>query len=92
MVDKNPTTAQARIIIAKATAKLSSLKSSKQPPTTELKIKTRRGLTDGEIKMCQNIFKDSVDYSKVLLHRGILGFESEFGVTPNGEIFFPVSE
>ncbi|MBJ8453481.1 zinc protease [Acinetobacter bereziniae] len=91
-MDKNPIKAQSKILIANATAKLNKLSSGKAPPTTELKIKTRRNLTAGEILMCQQIFKNAIDYSKVLLHRGILGFESEFGVTPNGEIYFPVSE
>ncbi|QIO07341.1 zinc protease [Acinetobacter shaoyimingii] len=91
-MDNNNTKAAAKIILANAEAKLGKIKNTKIPPTTELKIQTRRNLTAGEIQMCQQIFKDSIDYSKVLLHRGILGFESEFAITPNGEIFFPVSE
>lgn len=78
-------------VIQKAKAML-ELAIGKMPPSTVVHVGTRRALTNGEIKMCQQIFKNSIDYSKVLLHRGILGFESEFGITPNGEIFFPVSE
>lgn len=78
-------------VIKNAKAML-ELKIGKKPASTVVYVKTRRVLTSGEIKMCQLVFKNSIDYSMVLLHRGILGFESEFGITPNGEIFFPVSE
>ena len=69
-MDKDPLSQSAKIIVANATAKLSRLKNNQPPPTTEIKIETKRKLTSGEIKMCQLIFKDAIDYSRVWIHIG----------------------
>ena len=51
-----------------------------------------RGLTSGEIAMARTLFKDSIDYGKVKVHRGgwwlFFGFQNT-AVTPNGEMYFP---
>jgi len=51
-----------------------------------------RELTAGEIAMVCTIFKDSIDYSRVLVHNGeYLWFglqPCDTAMTPNGEIYF----
>ncbi|ERS01182.1 zinc protease [Acinetobacter sp. COS3] len=92
-MDKNPTKQSAKIIVANATAKLSKLKNNQSPPTTEIKIETKRKLTSGEIKMCQLVFKDAIDYSKVWLHiGGFIHSATGNAMTPAGEIMLPRSE
>jgi type VI secretion system secreted protein VgrG len=50
-----------------------------------------RGLTDGEIIMAKQLFKDSIDYSKVKIHNGeyvLFGMQpNDTAITPNGEIY-----
>ena len=52
----------------------------------------KRGLTAGEIELARLVFKDSIDYSRVKVHRGgwwgLFGFQNT-AVTPNGEMYFP---
>ncbi|MDB5799364.1 MAG: hypothetical protein JWL63_303 [Rhodocyclales bacterium] len=51
-----------------------------------------RGLTPGEIEMARKVFKDSLDYGKVKIHKGgLLGVpaSSKNAMTPMGEIHFP---
>lgn len=53
-----------------------------------------RSLTSGEIEMAKLVFADSIDYSKVKVHRGgywlFFGFQDKnTAVTPNGEMYFP---
>jgi type VI secretion system secreted protein VgrG len=54
-----------------------------------------RELTPGEIKMCRPIFKDSIYYSEVKIHKGEwLPFDmqpDDTAMSPNGEIFFPTA-
>lgn len=40
-----------------------------QVRTSQVAIKHRRLLTTGEIEMCKKIFKDSIDYTKVIIKR-----------------------
>ncbi|WP_151743145.1 zinc protease, partial [Acinetobacter sp. TUM15113] len=66
------------------------LKNNQPPPTTEIKIETERKLTSGEIKMCQLVFKDAVDYSKVWIHiGGYLHSATGNAMSPAGEIYLP---
>lgn len=64
-----------------------NLGSSVKKYTIEDKV---RQLTTGEIDMAQKMFRDSVDYSKVKVHKGayIIG-AGENAMTPNGEMYFP---
>lgn len=51
-----------------------------------------RGMTAGEIAMARTVFKGSIDYGKVKIHRGgLLGKPTSSGnaMTPRGEIHFP---
>lgn len=51
-----------------------------------------RALTMGEIEMAKLVFKNSIDYSKVKVHKGgLFGIPSKqnTAITPNGEIHFP---
>ncbi|WP_079437009.1 PAAR domain-containing protein [Zoogloea sp. LCSB751] len=51
-----------------------------------------RNMTAGEIAMAQTVFKSSLDYSAVKIHRGgLFGQPSRSGnaMTPRGEIHFP---
>ncbi len=65
--------------------------------THDVFVDTKRKLTSGEVKMCQLVFKNSIDYSKVYLHAGGLtagGIISKTGnaVTLDGETWFPIDE
>ena len=48
-----------------------------------------RIMTTGEIKLASQIFKTSIDYSKVIIHdKKYIFFQPEnSGMTPNGEIY-----
>ncbi|WP_440216298.1 PAAR domain-containing protein [Chromobacterium piscinae] len=51
-----------------------------------------RPMTAGEIAMAKTVFKDSLDYGKVEIHKGgLLGIPGRTGnaMTPRGEIHFP---
>ncbi len=53
-----------------------------------------RPLSAGEKEMCESIFKNSIDYTRVKVHHGqywwFFGWQDKnTAVTPNGEIFFP---
>ncbi len=52
----------------------------------------KRQLTEGEQKICELIFKDSIDYAKVWVHcKEFLPFglqDDSTAMTPNGEIYF----
>lgn len=50
---------------------------------------TERNLTAGEITLAKRVFKDSLDYKKIKVHRGkyILFQPDDSGMTPNGEIY-----
>lgn len=49
----------------------------------------KRPMTTGEIALARRLFKDSIDYTKVNIHkrRYILGQPDNSGMTPNGEIY-----
>ncbi len=57
---------------------------------------TARKLTSGEIAMCRPIFKNSIFYTEVYVHKGDwLPFglqDKDTAMTPNGEIFFPIGQ
>lgn len=73
-----------------AILKLGKMLSSENPPTTELKVETKRKLTAGEIKMSRLIFQDSIDYSKIWIHvAGYLHRKTGNAMTPAGEIYLP---
>ncbi|HAV16765.1 MAG TPA: zinc protease [Acinetobacter nosocomialis] len=92
-MDKNPVKQSAKIIVANAKTKLTKLKNNQPHPTTEIKIETKRKLTSGEIKMCQLVFKDAIDYSKVWIHiGGYIHNATGNAMTPAGEIMLPRSE
>lgn len=77
-------------IVHSAAVKLKEMISSKQPPTSEIKIETKRKLTAGEIKMCSLIFQDAIDYAKVWIHvGGYLQNKTGNAMTPAGEIYLP---
>lgn len=48
-----------------------------------------RQLTQGEITLAKRVFKDSLDYKKIRIHRGKYIFfqPDNSGMTPNGEIY-----
>lgn len=50
---------------------------------------SERPLTPGEIALARRVFKDSIDYGKVKIHKGryIVGQPDNSGITPNGEIY-----
>ena len=50
-----------------------------------------RPMTPGEITMCRKIFKNSIDYNKVKIHKGAyLPLAGGNAMTPFGEPYFPV--
>jgi len=55
-------------------------------------VNGERKMTVGEIAMCEKLFKQSIDYSKVLVHREeFLPFglqPDDCAMTPNGEMYF----
>lgn len=57
---------------------------------------SERGLTIGEIDMVRTVFKDSIAYAKVKVHRkGYFPFRLQgdgMAVTPNGEVYFVPSD
>jgi hypothetical protein len=60
-----------RIKIFSMNETLKQIKPNAEPPTKEIKIVTRRRLTDREIIMCKSVFKDSIDYKKIwIIQRG----------------------
>ena len=92
-MDKNNTKVAAKIIVANAEAKLSKIKNTKVPPTTEIKLDTKRKLTSGEINLCRKVFQDSIDYSKVYVQMGgLIGVVTTLtgnAMTPAGNINLP---
>ncbi|MEQ1258394.1 MULTISPECIES: peptidase [Acinetobacter] len=65
---------------------------NKKDSLAKLKLRTRT-LTAGEIELCQLVYKNTIDYSKVTIIEGSffpfdLQNEDTF-VTPNGHIFIP---
>ncbi len=48
-----------------------------------------RKLTQGEIALAKKIYRDSIDYPKVRIHKGKFAFfqPNNSGMTPNGEIY-----
>ena len=77
--------------VANAEAML-KIKYGKEPPTKVVRLETKRYLTTGEIALAKVIFKNSIDYSKVLIKRGgLLGIpnSSKNAMTPFGEIHLP---
>lgn len=68
-----------------------------KPETEEKEVEDKhdhcRKLTKGEISLSKIIFKDSINYNKVMVHKhgypGFLGFQDDqTAVTPNGDIYF----
>lgn len=89
-MSSNSSNKSATEIIHSTAVKLSQMLVSESPPTTEIKIETKRRLTAGEIKMCRRIFMDSIDYSKVWIHiGGHLHTQTGNAMTPAGEIYLP---
>ncbi|SPL71443.1 zinc protease [Acinetobacter stercoris] len=92
-MDKDLNKQVAKTYIANAQAKLRKMAEGAPPPTTELRVETRRKLTLGEIIMCQLVFKDSIDYSKVWVKLGIIiGDLTGNAITPFGDIMLPTSD
>ena len=61
---------------------------------SEMTEHEQRGMTAGEIEMSKLMFKDSIDYGRVRIHKGGLsGLPDLSGnaMTPRGEIYFPIS-
>lgn len=62
------------------------------PPTAGTPVDGKRPLTSGEIALCRTLFKDSIEYSKVWVHREeFLPFglqPDDCAMTPNGELYF----
>ncbi|KPN74109.1 hypothetical protein AKG43_04620 [Neisseria sp. 74A18] len=51
-----------------------------------------RSLTQGEIDLAKQVFKDSIDYAKVKVHKGeylLWVQDNNTAMTPNGEMHFP---
>jgi len=55
------------------------------------KSESVRALTTGEIAMAKEVYQDSIDYTKVLVHKGnfIPGQDENTYMTPKGEIYAP---
>ncbi|RKG30381.1 zinc protease [Acinetobacter rongchengensis] len=81
-------------VLASFKAKLQKMdKDFKTASALHLKIGVRRKLTAGEIQMCQLVFKNSIDYSKVLINiGGYIHSKTGNAMTPAGEIVLPRSE
>lgn len=81
-------------VLASFKAKLQKMdKDFKTASALHLKIGVRRKLTAGEIQMCQLVFKNSIDYSKVLINiGGYIHSKTGNAMSPAGEIVLPRSE
>lgn len=59
----------------------------------QVELDTKRHLTEGEKEIARKVFKDSIDYDKVFIHKGEylwLGMQDDTtAMTPEGEIYFP---
>ncbi|MDO5069342.1 MAG: type IV secretion protein Rhs [Neisseria zoodegmatis] len=56
------------------------------------RIQKSRSLTQGEIDLAKQVFKDSIDYAKVKVHKGeylLWVQDNQTVMTPNGEMYFP---
>lgn len=56
------------------------------------RIQKSRSLTQGEIDLAKQVFKDSIDYAKVKVHKGeylLWVQDNHTAMTPNGEMYFP---
>lgn len=52
-----------------------------------------RPLTVGEVEMAKKVFRDSIDYLKVKVHKGAyIPFAGSNAMTPNGEMYFPAED
>jgi type VI secretion system secreted protein VgrG len=54
----------------------------------------KRSLTPGEIAMAGTLFRDAIDYTKVKVHHSgwwVFAGTQNTAVTPNGEMYYPVS-
>ena len=78
-------------VLASFKAKLEKMdKDIKAAGALHLKIGVRRKLTAGEIQMCRLVFKDSIDYSKLLINiGGYIHNKTGNAMTPAGEIILP---
>lgn len=78
-------------VLASFKAKLEKIdKDMKAAGALHLKIGVRRKLTAGEIQMCQLVFKNSIDYSKVLINiGGYIHNKTGNAMTLAGEIILP---
>lgn len=81
-------------VLASFKAKLEKMdKDMKAAGALHLKIGVRRKLTAGEIQMCQLVFKNSIDYSKVLINiGGYIHSKTGNAMTPAGEIVLSRNE
>ena len=76
-------------------AKMRKMRADAANNPTPLQVDVERLLTSGEIAMCQQIFKNAIDYSKVRIVRGgLLGLTALTGnaMTPEGFIHLPSNE
>ncbi|MFW1949361.1 zinc protease [Acinetobacter bereziniae] len=82
--------------VIKNTKAVLEIKYGIKPATTVVHVDTKRPLTSGEIKMCQAIFRNSIDYSKVYIQVGglITAITSTTGnaMTPAGQINLPTKD
>ncbi|UXH77164.1 hypothetical protein [Roseateles amylovorans] len=62
------------------------------PPQSGTPVDAKRRLTSGEIALCEKLFKGSINYTQVWIHRNeFLPFglqPDDTAMTPNGEIYF----
>ena len=81
-------------VLASFKAKLQKMdKDFKTASALHLKIGVRRKLTAGEIQMCQLVFKNSIDYSKVLINiGGYIHSKTGNAMSPAGEIVLSRNE
>lgn len=81
-------------VLASFKAKLQKMdKDFKTASVLHLKIGVRRKLTAGEIQMCQLVFKNSIDYSKVLINiGGYIHSKTGNAMSPAGEIVLSRNE
>lgn len=80
-----------RNIIKTITDKLDA--HDKELKASVINLQLKRTLTTGEIAMSRLIFKNAIDYSKVLIHMGG-AFHSKYNVamTPAGELILPIED
>ena len=89
-------TDQAPVVIDLASSSVSTNDIDVGRSTKEVSLPKgkKRSLTPGEIAMAGTLFRDAIDYTKVKVHHSgwwVFAGIQNTAVTPNGEMYYPVS-